>query len=327
VQIPVIANGDILSIEDAEEALRQSGADGVMIGRGAYGRPWLLGQVAAYLVNGDRIPDPSLAEQKRILLEHYALMLEHHGQEPGIRIARKHVAWYSKGLPGSAEFRVAVNHAITAEAVQALIDGFFRGTKFEATSVLTSTFQEFSDEGVPRYPYDPDRARALLREAGVSNFRFEITTVGLNPFDRFPVPLANDLQQVGIQATVRVLERGAYVQARSSGNLQSCITAVVGPPDPDSPLVTLYHTRSHPPGLNTSRYNRADALLAEAARAPDLAGRKAVYNRLLRQTMEDVPVIPLYADRLFIAHGPNVQGFVQNSLFTVNASPVSLRGA
>jgi peptide/nickel transport system substrate-binding protein len=68
-------------------------------------------------------------------------------------------------------------------------------------------------------------------------------------------------------------------------------------------------------------------LLAEAARAPDLAGRKAVYNRLLRQVMEDVPVIPLYADRLFIAHGPNVQGFVQNSLFTVNASPVSLRGA
>jgi ABC-type transport system substrate-binding protein len=220
--------------------------------------------------------------------------------------------------------RRAMIHALNRKA---LIDGFFRGTKFEATSVLTSTFQEFSDEGVPRYPYDPDRARALLREAGVSNFRFEITTVGLNPFDRFPVPLANDLQQVGIQATVRVLERGAYVQARSSGNLQSCITAVVGPPDPDSPLVTLYHTRSHPPGLNTSRYNRADDLLAEAARAPDLAGRRSVYNRLLRQTMEDVPVIPLYADRLFIAHGPNVQGFVQNSLFTVNASPVSLRGA
>ena len=220
--------------------------------------------------------------------------------------------------------RRAMAHAMNRRA---LIDGFFRGTKFEATSVLTSTFQEFSEDGVPRYAFDPDRARALLREAGVSNFRFEITTVGLNPFDRFPVALANDLQQVGIQATVRVLERGAYVQARSSGNVQSCITAVVGPPDPDSPLVTLYHTRSHPPGLNTSRYDRADELLAQAARAPDLAGRRAVYNRLLRQTMEDLPVIPLYADRLFIAHGPTVQGFVQNSLFTVNVSPVSLRGA
>jgi ABC-type transport system substrate-binding protein len=218
--------------------------------------------------------------------------------------------------------RRAMAHAMNRRA---LIDGFFRGTKFEATSVLTQTFQEFSEEGVPRYAFDPDRARALLREAGVSNFRFEITTVGLNPFDRFPVALANDLQQVGIQATVRVLERGAYVQARSSGNLQSCITAVVGPPDPDSPLVTLYHTRSHPPGLNTSRYDRADDLLAEAARAPDLAGRRAVYNRLLRQTMDDLPVIPLYADRLFIAHGPSVQGFVQNSLFTVNVTPVSLR--
>ncbi len=220
--------------------------------------------------------------------------------------------------------RRAMMHAINRRA---LIDGFFRGTKFEATSVLTSTFQEFSEEGVPRYAFDPDRARALLREANVSNFRFEITTVGLNPFDRFPVAVANDLQQVGIQATVRVLERGAYVQARSSGNVQSCITAVVGPPDPDSPLVTLYHTRSHPPGLNTSRYDRADDLLAEAARAPDAAARRGVYGRLLRQTMEDLPVIPLYADRLFIAHGPTVAGFVQNSLFTVNVAPVSLRGA
>ncbi|MFN9944405.1 MAG: ABC transporter substrate-binding protein, partial [bacterium] len=148
---------------------------------------------------------------------------------------------------------------------KALIDGFFRGTKFEATSVLTSTFQEFSEDGVPRYAFDPDRARALLKEANVSNFKFEITTVGLNPFDKFPVAIANDLQQVGIQASVKVLERGVYVPTRSSGNVQSCITAVVGPPDPDSPLVTLYHTRSHPPGLNTSRYDRADPLLADAA--------------------------------------------------------------
>lgn len=220
--------------------------------------------------------------------------------------------------------RRAMVHAMNRKA---LIDGFFRGTKFEATSVLTSTFQEFTEDGVPSYAFDPDRARALLRDANVSNFRFEITTVGLSPFDRFPVALANDLQQVGIQATVRVLDRGAYVQARSSGNVQSCITAVVGPPDPDSPLVTLYHTRSHPPGLNTSRYDRADELLAEAARTPDLAGRRTVYARILRQTMEDLPVIPLYADRLFIAHAPTVQGFVQNSLFTVNVSPVSLRSA
>ena len=142
VQIPVIANGDILCVEDAEEALRQSGADGVMIGRGAYGRPWLLGQVAAYLMHGTRIPDPSLAEQKRILLEHYALMLEHHGQEPGIRIARKHVAWYSKGLPGSAEFRVTVNHAITAEAVRGLIDGFFDPLIEQGVTAVRDAYRE-----------------------------------------------------------------------------------------------------------------------------------------------------------------------------------------
>lgn len=112
----------------------------------------------------------------------------------------------SAGPLRDVRVRHAMAHALNRKA---LIDGFFRGTKFEANSVLTSTFQELSEEGVTRYPYDPDKARALLRDANVSNMRFEITTVGLNPFDRFPVPLANDLQQVGIQATVRVLERGA----------------------------------------------------------------------------------------------------------------------
>jgi peptide/nickel transport system substrate-binding protein len=223
-----------------------------------------------------------------------------------------------------ADIRVrrAIMHAMNRKA---LVDGFFRGTKFEATSVLTSTFQEFTEAGVPTYAFDPDRARALLREAGVSNWRFEITTVALNPFDRFPVALANDLQQVGIQASVRVLERAAYLQARSSGNVQSCITAVVGPPDPDSPLVTLYHTRSHPPGLNTSRYSGVDDLLAEAGRELDATKRKEVYSRILAKTMTDLPVIPLYADRLFVAHTNQVQGFVQNSLFTVLVHPVSLR--
>jgi peptide/nickel transport system substrate-binding protein len=218
--------------------------------------------------------------------------------------------------------RRAMAHAMNRKA---LVDGFFRGTKFEARSVLTSTFQDFTEEGVPDYAYDPDRARALLREAGVSNFRFEITTVALNPYDRFPVPLANDLQQVGIQATVRVLDRGAYLQARSSGNVHSCVTAVVGPPDPDTPLVTLYHTRSHPPGLNTSRYAGVDDLLAAASAELDAAKRKAIFQQVLARTMTDIPVIPLFADRLFVAHGDAVQGFVQNSLFTVNVASVSLR--
>jgi tRNA-dihydrouridine synthase B len=124
VRIPVIVNGDILGPEDAGEALRRSGADGVMIGRGCYGRPWLPRIVAAHL-RGQAVLEPTLAEQLATLLEHYEAMLAHHGRDPGLRLARKHVAWYSKGLPGSAEFRAAVNQLADADAVIALIHRFY----------------------------------------------------------------------------------------------------------------------------------------------------------------------------------------------------------
>lgn len=109
VSIPVIANGDICGIADAATALEQSGADGVMIGRGAYGKPWLLGQVMRWWATSEAVPEPALDEQYAVITEHYERMLDHYGKDVGTKVARKHIGWYTKGLPGSAEFRNAVN--------------------------------------------------------------------------------------------------------------------------------------------------------------------------------------------------------------------------
>jgi tRNA-dihydrouridine synthase B len=124
-RLPVIANGDVETLDDAAEILRQSGADGVMIGRGCYGRPWFPGQVVQFLRTGERRPDPSLIEQWRLLREHYEAMLLHYGRDIGLRIARKHVSWYVKGLPGAAQFRNEVVRIEQPEQVVERIDRFY----------------------------------------------------------------------------------------------------------------------------------------------------------------------------------------------------------
>ena len=124
-RLPVIVNGDICSREDAREALRQSGADGVMIGRGAYGRPWLLGQVMSDIAGGGEKPDPSIDEQLDVMLEQYDAMQSLYGVQTGVNLARKHIGWYTKGLPGSAEFRNRVNYGDDPNHVKADLRAFY----------------------------------------------------------------------------------------------------------------------------------------------------------------------------------------------------------
>jgi tRNA-dihydrouridine synthase B len=129
-RIPVIANGDITSPEKAKQVLDHTGADAVMIGRAAQGRPWLFREIGHFLETGERLPHPEVAEIHRILLEHLDDLYSFYGELTGLRMARKHIAWYTKGLADSAGFRHAMNQLeSTREQLDAVNEFFFRAAE------------------------------------------------------------------------------------------------------------------------------------------------------------------------------------------------------
>lgn len=125
LSIPVLANGDIDSPEKAKAVLAATGADGLLIGRAAQGRPWIFREIDHYLRTGERLPAPGLIEVERILLEHLAALHAFYGELMGVRIARKHVGWYLATLPGAREFRAQFNRLDSTDAQCASVRAFF----------------------------------------------------------------------------------------------------------------------------------------------------------------------------------------------------------
>jgi tRNA-dihydrouridine synthase B len=125
VDIPVIVNGDIIDIPSIDSALEQSGADGIMIGRGCYGKPWLINQAAQYLQNGTMPEEINLKDKLETILEHYEEMLHYYGERNGVQMARKHLGWYTAGLHNSAALRGQLNLQTDPKRVIVMLTDFF----------------------------------------------------------------------------------------------------------------------------------------------------------------------------------------------------------
>ncbi|KPK11254.1 MAG: tRNA-dihydrouridine synthase B [Acidithiobacillales bacterium SG8_45] len=125
ISIPVIANGDITSPEKAKYVLDYTGVDGVMVGRAAQGRPWIFREIQHYLETGQHLPEPTLEEVRDTLMAHVENLYAFYGEYTGVRVARKHISWYSKGTRGGASFRDTVNRVETAEEQFDMVREFF----------------------------------------------------------------------------------------------------------------------------------------------------------------------------------------------------------
>ena len=125
VRIPVLANGDVGTPQQARHVLDITGADALMIGRGAQGRPWIFREIAHFLATGELLPEPEPAEVGQILIGHLEQLYAFYGELPGVRIARKHLGWYAKDRPENAAFRQVVNRAESADAQLHLTRDYF----------------------------------------------------------------------------------------------------------------------------------------------------------------------------------------------------------
>jgi tRNA-dihydrouridine synthase B len=125
VSIPIIANGDITSPEKVQHVLQKTGADAVMIGRAAQGRPWLFREIEHFLNTGRHLPAPQVGEIHRVLRDHVHQLYDFYGEHTGLRVARKHISWYTKGLSGSAHFRHEMNQLESVAGQMAAVDDFF----------------------------------------------------------------------------------------------------------------------------------------------------------------------------------------------------------
>ena len=125
VNIPVIANGDIDSPEKARQVMAHTGCDGLMIGRAAQGRPWIFREIEHFLATGEKLPEPTPQEVRDILLGHLVNLHDFYGETLGVRVARKHISWYSKGCVGGAVFRHSINQVETPAEQRAMIVAFF----------------------------------------------------------------------------------------------------------------------------------------------------------------------------------------------------------